>query len=592
MSDPIDWRATDGHPPASTLLMHMEGELAGRGATLVSGHVKDCWICRTECERLNRGMYALVEYREQILRQGAPPPPLARGLFRKRLRELPAAERKGPLLSLILAFRDLREMQEHRADWISAAISAALIAALLVFPIVQPPTVNAKEILDRARSSARIALRSPRQVLHQRVEIRQGRQVWQRDLYFGPAQVAPQSPEPTRELASAMDLARIEWNDPLGVDGFEKWRDAQVHKRDAVSHSPDSFTLRTTSLDAGPVRSASLTVSPADWRPVAEDVEFREGPPLEIRELAFQIQELPPPVESFADPPIWKAPAGEASQVERSVPMETELDETEVRLREAFHRVGADVDEVPRIEQVGHEIHFHAVTQTAKRRAELLAAVRDIPHVAWDVSDAEIGVPGTARSSAGNEADAAAGRQVYLSDPPLAKSLWEYFGGLDPANAYLARVRDSYFELLVDSSALKRLAERYPDEEWGRLSPESRARLDRIAADHVGRMRSNANDYLTLVSPLLDEMMERQSLAIGPPADAAGADAAPSGCQSWRSEAVPIARQIQRLQSSFRELFIVDQTDTPVSLSAGNLLRESAAARSILQQRLEGLCQP
>jgi hypothetical protein len=344
------------------------------------------------------------------------------------------------------------------------------------------------------------------------------------------------------------------------------------------------------------VRSASLTVSPADWRPVEEDVEFREGPPLEIRELAYQIQELAAPVEASADPPVWKAPAGEAageeSRVERFVPMETELDETEVRLREAFHRVGADVDEVPRIEQVGHEIRFHAVTQTAKRRAEILAAVRDIPHVAWDVSDAETGVPDTTSSSAGNEADAAAGRPVYLSDPPLAKSLWEYFGGLDPANAYLARVRDSYFELLVDSSALKRLAERYRDEEWGRLSPESRARLDRIAADHLGRIRSNANYYLTLVSPLLDEMMERQGLAIGPPADAAGANAAPSGCQSWRSEAVPIARQIQRLQSSFQELFIVDQTDTPVYLSAGNLLRESAAARSILRQRLEGLCQP
>jgi hypothetical protein len=190
--------------------MHMEGELEGREATLISVHVKDCWICRTECERLNRGMYAFVEYREQVLRQGVPPPPPARGLFPKRLRELPAAERKGPLLSLMLAFRDLREMREHRAAWISAAISAALIAALLVLPIVQPPTVSAKEILDRARSSARVALRNPRQVLHQRVEIRQGRQVLQRDLYFGAAQVAPQSLEPTRELASAMDLARID----------------------------------------------------------------------------------------------------------------------------------------------------------------------------------------------------------------------------------------------------------------------------------------------------------------------------------------------------------------------------------------------
>jgi hypothetical protein len=592
MDEPMDWRVTEGHPPASVLLLHLDNELEGREEAIVAGHLKDCWICRAECERLNQGMYAFVEFREQVLRPNAPPPPPTRHHFSRRLRDLIALEPQRSLLGSFLRFQDgLRELGRHRVAWIAGAVSTVLVAILILLPVLQPPALSAMEFIERARSSSRGVVKNSRQALYERVQIRQGHQLLQRELYLGAPQLATQSAVADPQLAATMKLAGIDWNNPLSVDAFAQWRDSETRKSDTVYGAADSWTLRTQSPDDRSVQYASLTVRRADWHPIAEAVEFRDRPPLEITELAFEVRDLPAPAEVASVAPAFKAPIVEpAPRVEELLPTETQLDDAEVQLREAFHKVGADVNEVPRIERVEHGIEFHAFTQTAARKREILDAVRNIPYLVPDISDAETSagaLPSGNALATSPPTDAA----VYSSDPPLARNLWKYFGGLDLANAYLVRVRDSYLQLLVDSSALRRLADRYPEEEWQRLSAKSQERLEGIAADHVGRIESNAVSYLDLVSPVLDQMMVEQNIAIVSPGGAPDAAASPSNCVPWRGQAGSIAEQLQRLQTSFRKLFLVEQTHQPMELSAETLLRESADARTEIHQTLSGLCQ-
>ena len=79
----------------------------------------------------------------------------------------------------------------------------------------------------------------------------------------------------------------------------------------------------------------------------------------------------------------------------------------------------------------------------------------------------------------------------YSTNPPLAKSLRDHLGGLDPANRYLDSVRDIYFHLLAQSVALERLGKRYPPQILASLTPKDRASVVRIGNDHIAKFRNS-----------------------------------------------------------------------------------------------------
>ena len=593
MNEPMAWQTSSGgHPPHSTLLLYLEGELDRRDSAVVADHIRDCWICRTECDRLNQGMYAFVKYREDVLEPVAPPPPPTRYQFSRRLRELAAARQPNrSLFSRIPSFHShSRTLGEHPSALFAVAISAA-VGGVLILCLLQPPTVTAEAFLNHAQLSSNSSRKATGRMLYQRVEFRQGQQSVLREVYFGHPRLVAQDSVLNPELSEAIQLARIDWDDPLSATRFAEWRNRQTRKKDFIFQTSSSSTLRTTSLESGPTRYASLTVRLSDWHPVSEHVEFRDRPALEIRELAFEIRPIPAEVSA-------SVPAGSARNVvphdEAVVPSEAELENAEVQLREVLHALRADVEEVPTITKQGKEIHIRAFTRTPERRQEILAAVEDIPYVTADVTDAERLTPTTPTEKlpASGLAQPAA-KPLYSSDPPLAKRLNEHFGGFDLANSYLAKVRDSYFRILVDSSALKRLAERYSSPELERLSPESRARLNRIATDHLANIRRESNNYLNLVTPVLDEMISLEGASAN--AQGAGLGMNPettlNPCVPWQDRAIVLSKDLQSLQTPFQRLFVVDQTDAPLDISAEGQLRDSALARAAITNDLRLICQ-
>ena len=158
---------------------------------------------------------------------------------------------------------------------------------------------------------------------------------------------------------------------------------------------------------------------------------------------------------------------------------------------------------------------------------------------------------------------------------------------MDAANNYLDTVRESYFQTLADAGALGRLAQRYPENEWDRIPADVQVRVNRLAADYLQAIQKDAPEYLRGLSDPVDEMVRRTGLASPPLSDGTAA-----GCAQWQSLAGRLVADLQQTQTAFRRLFVVDQTDTPVTLTPDGLLSQVVQLRSSLNEELRALCAP
>ncbi len=274
MTNSASWPKSGSHPDASTLLLHLEGELEESLRDEVSAHLQDCWLCRAECQRLNQGMYNFVDYWERTVEPSAVQPP-GGGAFHRRLGEF-AAQEPGHSANAVLGNlkRLLRAGLPGRFGWIPGLVSAAGFGVFVLVSITEPVPVSAQQVLLRA-SQFQQAVPKDGRIIHQRVRIRVAGRSLDREIYFGSAaRAASQTVDPS--LAAALHDAQADWSDPLNAASYAALRDSRVRKRDTVTESPGGYTLTTEFGDGGPIHLASLTVRREDWRPVAKRVEFRD----------------------------------------------------------------------------------------------------------------------------------------------------------------------------------------------------------------------------------------------------------------------------------------------------------------------------
>lgn len=573
----FDWEQPGRHPPISLLLLHLDGELAGREAGAVQGHTAQCWECRAVCDRLRRGICGFMDYRNQVLLPAVPQPPSGGSRFLRHLR----AETSKPVSRIAAALRLLRTRSGGRLPWAVAAALATITAFMIAPKTLGPPlggprVVSAAEFLQLVRASAGRLPASARTVICQEVEIRHGGRVYRREILRG------SKAKPAADSAGLPRLLPVDWSDPLSADQFAAWRATLRKKRDSIEESRDEITLSTVSGVPAEVVSASLTVRRSDWHAVAKKLNMREGAAIEIREVAFEFR-----------PTVERAPAASAAPTAAArVPShpsgppvavsEAELQSAELDLREAFHRIGADVREAPRIWREKDSIRFSAWVETERRAREMRQAAAAAGCVA-----AEVHVPGDAAAPAagGLNAEPAVSEPAAVTRPPLARQLWKTMGGMDAANRRLEEIGQAHADLLAAASSLARLAERYPESERTRFPAGAWQRVEKLAAEQIESVRTLSRRYLDSVSPVLTEMMLQQSVT--PPAAAQAA-----GCGTWQELALAVAADTRSLQRSFRRLFVQEQVDEPVSFGAESLLRESAASRVMLIDHVRRLCAP
>jgi hypothetical protein len=582
------WSPTDQHPPLAVLTLYLEGELEGSDLLRAKNHLQDCWECRRQLACLEKGIYAFVDHRREVLIPSLPPFVEPSGLLRL-LRE--RASRSKPSIRQAMA-RALRVFitPNSRPAWISGTVSVITALSMVHFALLRPPQMEAAEFLRRACSAAPALRERPHAIFCEKVRIRRGDRVFERVLGHGASFSNTSLPDiPTKD---AMQSVGMDWRDPLSARRFSEWHEEQRNREDKIFVLPASLTLRTTLLGQNDVRYASLTVSRADWRPIAEHVEFRNQPALDVTEISVELRELPVPTKpASVSRAVLNTPSLQPTRIDS--PTETQLNDAEIRLREAYHNIGADVREIPWIQRKEHEIRTEAFAETTERQKEILDAIKGIPYVTPRVSSPETTVQAgaTMPMSASAPTDILASSQgTHMTDPPLAQNLSDHLGGLDRANQFLIDTRNAYLKTLVEASALKRLADSYPDPLWERLSPESRMRLDSIADDYRTRIQANAQDYLRLLDPILWTMIRQENLSV--PGVTPDSHSDTLGCTSWRVDAGPLLDSLQQLQTSFRSLFITSETDKAVAISVEDLLRESIDSQSTLKQSLKLLCKP
>ena len=557
------------------LFLHLEGELKGRQAKAVARHIADCWVCRAECERLSQNIFRFIECCETV---SLPPPPASRHNFYRRLREGQAEEQESSGFKAWLA-------AWAAPAWRSLLVGGMSLATTIVVFLVWAVSQNsaAAQFLERARgSSGRIEAAKTNSWILQKVRIQRGSRVIERAVYHGAGTSAGRMTDLSDPaMERALSSAHIRRDDPLNIDDFAAWRSAQFAKWDTVDAGFGRTELRTRTWGASEIREASLTVSQVDWHPVSRKVEFWDGPPLEVTEIALEIRELPsetfttkaPPVARTAksvapgDAVVFQAPFG---------PTRNDLEDSEILLRERFHSIGADVREAPEIWRSGDRVLFRVIAQEPARGAEILRAAASIPLVFEAVHDAQNFA--TAEAIAGPSVPVTA---PYSTNPPLAKSLRDHLGGLDPANRYLDSVRDIYFHLLAQSVALERLGKRYPPQILASLTPKDQASVARIANDHIAKIQEFTKEYFELLRPVWDAIA---------PSGTTATSILSADCSAWQQTSELIPEDLRRLHLAFFRLFVQDQVERPLELSAEGLLAESARAEQLLKTHLAGLC--
>lgn len=580
------WETSGGHPGAATLLLHLEGELDGREAAEISRHLQDCWECRSHSERLQRGVYTYMNYRNDVLLPSVPPRPSTRSQFYTRLNGAVASTEVRSILDRVLRLlaSTRLKLESARAGWIAATISTAAMISLYLLTVAHPPTLNAAEVLHRAILAERTARSSIRQVVHRRIRIRRGDRIVERDIYSAGSRVAMNMAQVDPELNRAFGEANIDWSHPLSAERFSAWRAALPEEQDKITETADGIILDTTPSIEGPIRCASLTLRQSDWRAVAERVEFRSEPPLEITEIAYEIRNASPTETSVEETVSKHISNASPNKMVAKHPTEGELEDAETLLREVAHRLGADVEEMPNIRREQGTIRFSASARNPQRRAEILAALRDLPLVRLDVGDPEH--PLMAENAPKPAGSPTVPGAIYTTNPPLVKALADHLGSMNQATEYIGNLRDAYLRVLVQASALRELADRYSPRSIEPLSPESRTRVVTMAADHIAAIRQRSDEYLRLLTPVLDEMSRKQTFALQP--DDRSEQSNP--CVDWQAFAPAFVKNIRNLQTSFRRLFVVDETDEPVNLSVDALLRQSFASQSALRSQLESVC--
>jgi len=532
------------HPtPAELLLAREEESLPDSQRTLA--HLAVCAECRDRVAKLESTERNIADYWRAQSAYTPEPPSLEQ--FKRRLR----ADESRKAILLGWKGRMLA----------AAALAACLVAVVYVRNPWKPASVEASEVLRQAAAHVQHSKASKRGSRGRTIEIRTGQKVFRRVLLDG---AAADSPEP--HLAQALALARIDWQDPLNPNDFARWRDEQVNKTDSITRDRAWIRLTTTVLGEGPVRSATITISQPDWRPLARSVEFRDREPIEVQEVLVPETS---PVQAQSS-----TPAGQ-SEPERTVREESGQDELELELRlwEAMRSVEADVLDGGQVRGSGSDLCYEVWPDSARKNL-VTAALKSVPGArACRTSAIPAGRTRVLQPLGGQAASSA----------PFAKALVEQFGDTESADRYLDRVLQQHVNLLARVSALERYLIRFPASRLDTMPAAMQQRVRTIANQHIAAIQAEGAAYL-------DSVAQGLQAAQGSKEDLAPRVSRSGGCGTTTARAATsLAEDLKALKNRFNRLFSDGELDGP-DVPAEVLLKEAEQAHASLAARLANLC--
>lgn len=261
------------------------------------------------------------------------------------------------------------------------------------------PRISAGTLLNRAEQSDVTVVQSARsEVLYQKVRITTSGHATERAIYRDPQKKRrpkQQHLSPDDQwLKDKLNLAGVNWDEPLSANNYREWHDRQRLKQDVVTRKGGNLLTLTTSADEGGlVLKESLTVRESDFHPVDRTIELRDMGTVEIAELNYDVMPWGAVNQDWFEPLTGQA-IGDVPAMHRAIHLphilsDLELDEAELAVRAALNQLHADTGEPIHINRTSSGIEIKGVVDTNTRRNELVSRLALLPNVHSSILSAE-----------------------------------------------------------------------------------------------------------------------------------------------------------------------------------------------------------
>jgi DNA-directed RNA polymerase specialized sigma24 family protein len=228
-------------------------------------------------------------------------------------------------------------------------------------------------------------------VIYQKVRITGSGHAMERAIYRDPQKkrhLKQQHLNPDDQwLKDKLNLAGVNWDEPLSASSYKEWHDHLPAKLDAVSRVGSNLITLTTSTETnGSVFKESLTVRESDFHPVGRTIELRDAGTVEIAELNYDVMPWGAVNQDWFEPPAEQALIRH-EHVHAALPAmlprpltETELDQAELSVRVALSQLHADTGEQILLSRSTKGIEIKGIVETNDRKAELVTRLFQLPH--------------------------------------------------------------------------------------------------------------------------------------------------------------------------------------------------------------------
>jgi len=560
MSTTMEQMGFEGHPDENQLLLALERELSPEESATIDRHLGSCWECRARSHELQRGILAFVEYREKRYLPSLAPPPHDFHDFPRQLRVAAGEHQRDWAFRRILRRLLGLVIPPNQFRW-AAAIASMTVLVVIWTQVLNPPALSATELLTRAAASQNPGApqsegRTARRV-HQKVRVSDGRNrtvVREFEWTIG-SKIESARWDPNADLTI--------WRAPLTAEGFASWRESGSTKKDKVSRSDEVWTLETTTSE-GAIRKASLVVRAKDFHPVEQHILFGDNQQLDFEEVSFEIGPQVAARQPAEPPQIAQTAAPKAVAVSPEIPANppVNLSEIELAVRYLMFSNKWDLDEDLQISRGSSEVVVAGTASSSDRSQSIQAALSKLSNVRAAVTAPVL----TQRpTSVRPPARTASGVPVPLLRDVLDRS----FSSNDDRRAFVDHSLNASDAALSHAWVLKKLADRYNEDEETLLSTESRTKLTEMLRVHLEQLQS--------INAQLDLLIDLLPKSSGSDPDAAG---------NWRAAIAMLFSDVQQQDSLVAALIVGAQADRQDAREASRNLRNVNHAIHILLERL------
>jgi len=423
------------HPSHEELLQYLDGQVSARTEAAIRTHLKGCWSCRLQQEKVERLISDFMEERNSSV-PNFPPKALPR--FESRLDRLDSEARNPLLFSRLFESLAPGVFLPRLSLRFTLCFIVSLCILFFLIRLGSAPPVSAKEILQYTEKAVAERIRQvPEPVIYQQIEVHsyysgspqqdfvtwetwtdgKGHRLRQRvkdasGARFVPSEThqpasladspsAPELPAVLAELEQVLLVNRMDIQRPLSPAAYETWRSSIQPRSEEVIETKfpggdKALTIKTNVAEPfapNSIVEAEFMVRVEDWHPLMQRFKVRREKGIqnfELTETTFQVlalNTLPntiltdvlPPTPPNVDPPASIALPPSPT------PSHLDLVAAEIEAHYALHRVKACLGEPIEVVRRPSGITVGGLAKTEARKTELLEALQHVPLVVTDI---------------------------------------------------------------------------------------------------------------------------------------------------------------------------------------------------------------